>query len=99
MLFEVLPGAGRLVSKAAQSSYSVGNGEREAAADVGWVCAARQQQLANFSWLLIQISLDESVAINPNVDVQKVDKLCTFCPLRGHWEKRKQLIRMSLMGY
>ena len=73
MLLEVLPGADRLVSETAESSHPVGNGEREAAADVGWVGAAGQQQLANFSWLLIQISLDEAVAINPNVDVQEVN--------------------------
>ena len=73
MLLKVLPGAGGLVSEAAESSHPVGNGERKAAADVGRVGTAWHQQLANFSWLLIQISLDEAVAINPNVDVQEVN--------------------------
>ena len=69
MLLEVLPGAGGLVSQAAESPYPVGNGERKAAADVGRVGTTGQQQLADFAWLLIEISLDVAVVVNPNVDV------------------------------
>ena len=73
MLFEVLPGAGGLVSEAAESPHPVGNGKGKAAADVGRVSTAGQQQLADFAWLLLQVDLDEAVAVNPNVDVQEVD--------------------------
>ena len=83
MLLKVLPDAGGLVSEAAESSHSVCNGEGEATADVGWMGAAGQQKLANFSRLLIQISLDESIPINPNVDVQEVDSSCAEVVVEG----------------
>ena len=57
MLLQFLPGTGRLLREAAQSPHPVGNGKWKAAADVRRVSTAWQQQLANFSRLLIQISL------------------------------------------
>ena len=83
MLLQLLPGTGRLLREAAQSPDPVGNGKWKAAADVRRVSTAWQQQLANFSWLLIQISLDESIAINPNVDVQEVDSSCAEVVVKG----------------
>ena len=84
MLLEVLPGAGGLVSQAAESPYPVGNGERKAAADVGRVGTTGQQQLADFAWLLIEIRLNESIAVNPYVDVKEVDGSCANCCSINH---------------
>ena len=38
------------------------------------MCAARQQQLTKLAWLLIQVNLDVSFTVNPNLDVKKVDR-------------------------
>ena len=38
-----------------------------------WVSTAGKQQLADLARLLIQIRLNESIAINPDVDVKEVD--------------------------
>ena len=69
MLPQILPGAGREVVKAAQSSQPVGNRERKAFADVGRVCTAWQQELADLARLLIEVGLDEALVINPDVDI------------------------------
>ena len=65
--------AGGLVGEAAESPHPVGNGKGKAAADVRRMSTAGQQQLADFAWLLIQVSLDKPAAVNPYVDVQEVD--------------------------
>ena len=58
MLPQILPGAGREVVKAAQSSQPVGNRDWKAFADFGRVCTAWQQQLADLAWLLIEVGLE-----------------------------------------
>ena len=99
MLFEILPGAGGLVSEAAESSHPVCNGKRKAAADVRWVSTAGQQQLADFAFLLIEVSLDESVVVNPNVDVQEVDGSCVDVVVKGEldgWMKAVAVVHELL---
>ena len=58
MLPKILPGADGEVVKAAQSSQPVGNRERKTSADVGRVCTAWQQELADLAWLLIEVGLE-----------------------------------------
>ena len=74
MLLEVLPWTGGLVVEAAESPHSVSNGKWKTSADMGWMRAARQQELTDLAWLLVQISLDVTFGVDPNVDVQKVDR-------------------------
>ena len=38
-----------------------------------WVGTAGKQQLADLARLLIEVRLNESIAINPDVDVKEVD--------------------------
>ena len=83
MLLQFLPGTGGLLREAAQSSHPVGNGKWQAAADVRRVSTAWQQQLTDFAWLLIEIRLNESIAVNPYVDVKEVDGSCAQIVVKG----------------
>ena len=58
MLPQILPGVGREVVKAAQSSQPVGNREWKASTDVRRVCTTWQQELADLAWLLIEVGLE-----------------------------------------
>ena len=86
MLPQILPGANGEV-KAAQSSQSVGNREWKTSTDVGRMRAARQQELADLAWLLIQVGLDEALVINPDVDVQEVDTPCLQIVVKGELDR------------
>ena len=87
MLPQILPGADRLVTKATQSSQPVRNREWKASTDVGRVCTAWQQELADLAWLLIEVGLDEALVVDPNVDVQEVDTPCLEIVVEGELDR------------
>ena len=87
MLPQILPGADRLVIKATQSSQPVRNREWKASTDVGRVCTAWQQELADLAWLLIEVGLNEALVINPDVDVQEVDTPCLQIVVKGELDR------------
>ena len=87
MLPQILPGADRLVTKATQSSQPVRNREWKASTDVGRVCTAWQQELADLAWLLIEVGLDEALVVDPDVDVQEVDTSCLQIVVKGELDR------------
>ena len=92
MLPQILPGADGEVVKAAQSSQSVGNREWKASADVGRVCTAWQQELADLAWLLKEVGLDEALVVNPDVDVQEVDTPCLEIVVKGELDRGMETV-------
>ena len=87
-----MPGAGGLVGEAAESPHPVGNGKWKAATNVRWVGTAGKQQLADLAWLLIQIRLNESIAINPDVDVKEVDGPRVDVVVKGELDGRMEVV-------
>ena len=51
------------------------------------MCTAWQQELADLSWLLIEVGLDEALVVDPNVDVQLADTPCLKVVVKGELDR------------
>ena len=49
--------------------------------------AAGEQQLADLAWFLVEVGLNEATAVDPDVDVQKVDSPCVDVVLKGELDR------------
>ena len=45
--------------------------------------AAGEQQLADLAWFLVEVGLNEATAVDPDVDVEKVDSPCVDVVLKS----------------